>query len=202
MVRVTDKKEKYQHVEELSPTVWHIRWDYEDYKEPVVDPETGEPTGEYSDTDLGTWMEEMIHGELTVDRVKQVRCDELAMYDASPAVNEIIYDGQSMWFDKVTRTCITYSMNTEKAAGASTTTLYDNDGNAYVLPIDTAIQLFGMIELYAKKCYNTTAQHHANIMDLETIDEVLDYNFKTGYPPKINIDPNQPFNAGEESTEE
>jgi hypothetical protein len=92
-----------------------------------------------------------------------------------------------MWFDKITRTCINYSMQVEKESGNETTTLYDNDGIAYELPIDSALNLFAQLELYAKACYNKTAEHRANIENLNSIEELLNYNIKTGYPEKLNI---------------
>ena len=43
------------------------------------------------------------------------------------------------------------------------------------------------IELYALMCYNTTQGHINAINQLETKEEIEVYNFKTGYPGKLNF---------------
>lgn len=78
-------------------------------------------------------------------------------------------------------------MQTEKASGATETTLYDNDNVPYVLPIDAAIQMFGALELYAKACYNKTAEHAAEIKALKSVQDVLDYDITVGYPEKLTF---------------
>lgn len=144
-----------------------------------------EPTGEYEDSGLVSYTEEVVVGELTLDKVITIRQQEIDRYDTSDAVNSFVYNGKKMWFDKVTRTCISYSMQVEKENGATTTTLYDNDGIAHTLPIDLALGLFAQLELYAKACYNVTASHKAALNELTSIEDVLDYNIKAGYPLKL-----------------
>lgn len=122
---------------------------------------------------------------MSLDVAKKVKINEITEYDASSAVNEFTYQGKPMWFDKVTRACISYSMNVEKQAGETATTLCDNDNVSYVITIDDALEMFAALELYAKKCYNVTAQHKANVMSLRTVEDVQNYNFKTGYPEKL-----------------
>lgn len=43
------------------------------------------------------------------------------------------------------------------------------------------------IEVYAKDCYNVTATHQAEVNKLTTIEEVEAYDYKTGYPEKLNL---------------
>ena len=122
---------------------------------------------------------------LTLDVAKKVKINQITQYDASDAVNQFTYQGKPMWFDKVTRACISYSMNVEKQAGETATTLCDNDNISYTVPIDDALQMFAALEIYAKQCYNVTAQHKIDVMALETVEDVENYNFKSGYPEKL-----------------
>lgn len=122
---------------------------------------------------------------MTIDIAKKIKINEINDYDTSDAVNEFTYQGKSMWFDKITRTCISYSMTMEKQAGNTATTLCDNDNVSYVIPIDDALEMFAALEIYAKQCYNVTSQHKLNVMSLESIDEVNNYDFTVGYPKKL-----------------
>ena len=41
------------------------------------------------------------------------------------------------------------------------------------------------LEVYAKKCYNTTEEHKVNVSNLQSVDEVNNYDYKSGYPDKL-----------------
>ena len=197
MVKTRIQKTDFQSYVQKNDNVYLLMFSKKDEQNPVyqkdkdgnvVLDENGNPIiiG-YEDSDYCTVTEEMLYGELSADNVRKIRIKELDSRDSSPEVNEFTYMGKSMWFDKVTRTCIVYSMNTEKAAGRTETELYDNDGQKYILPIDTAIELFGALELYAKACYNQTQAHKDALLALDNVDDILAYDITTGYPPKINI---------------
>lgn len=151
----------------------------------------------YEDSDYCTVVEEMLYGELSADNVREIRIKELEARDSSSEVNEFTYMGKKMWFDKVTRTCIVYSMQTEQNAGKTETVLYDNDGEGHTLPITTAIELFGALELYAKACYNQTALHKNALLALDSVDDILAYDITVGYPEKIDIPQSEEENNGE-----
>lgn len=118
---------------------------------------------------------------------KQMVIARISAYDASTEVNDLTVNGKHMWYDKVTRTSISYSMKVEKDAGETTTKLYDNDNVPYVLPIDTALGLFAQLELYAKACFNNTEAHKAAVMAKRTVNTVLAYDYTTGYPEKLSF---------------
>lgn len=187
MVNSFCRAEDFQQIENKRENVNIVRFSKEPILTPVLDDE-GKPTGEYEDSGLVSYTEEVVVGELTLEKVIAVRRQEIEVYDKSDAVNSLSVNGKQMWFDKVTRTCISYSMNTEKAAGQETTELYDNDDMKYTLPIDLAIQMFGALELYAKACYNKTEEHKAAVAECQSIEDALDYNIKTGYPQKLSFD--------------
>ena len=179
------KAEDFQQITNIKEGVDLVRFT----KKPLISEvyEDYQPTGRFEDTGYVTFTEANIKGGITVDKLIELRLEELKEYDASDDVNVFYVNNKKMWFDKVTRTCIVYSMQTEKAAGATETTLYDNEDVPYILPIDTAIQMFGALELYAKACYNNTAAHAAAIKSLETVQELLDYDITAGYPEKLTF---------------
>ena len=53
--------------------------------------------------------------------------------------------------------------------------------------LDKAIALLSKIEMYAMECYNRTAAHRQAIEELTDIADVLQYDFKEGYPNKLEI---------------
>ena len=47
---------------------------------------------------------------------------------------------------------------------------------------DKAIQLLSSLEMYALECFNVTATHKAAVEKLQTVEEVLAYDYTAGYP--------------------
>lgn len=185
MVKSFCKAEDFKSVSQVKDGAYLIRFS----KEPIIAEvyEDYQPTGRYEDTGYVSFMEEYINGEVTLEKVIEARKEELSLYDSSEAINSLVVNGKQMWFDKTTRACIAYSMQVEKEQGADMTTLYDNDGVAYKLPIDTALDMFAQLEMYAKACYNKTQEHKAEIDKLTSIESALSYNIKTGYPEKLEF---------------
>lgn len=125
---------------------------------------------------------------LALPDIKEYRIRQIKTYDTSNKVNDLIYQGKHMWFDKITRATISYSMECEKKAGASTTVLIAPDGEKYILPIDEALAMFAQLELYAKRCFNVTESHKTEIRKMDNADDVIAYDFTAGYPTPINFD--------------
>lgn len=121
-----------------------------------------------------------------INQAKKDKIDEITVYDTSSNVNGFILDGEEVWLDKATRVGLMNSTQIEKVAGKETTTLWF-EGKNYTLPCDTAIQMLSTLELYALECYNVTAQHKINVEALTTKEEVEAYDYKIGYPNKLNL---------------
>ena len=78
------------------------------------------------------------------------------------------------------------SLNIEKAAGKETSTLWF--GNIKLdINTDTAIQMLSALELYALECYNKTAEHKVKVEELNSIEDVIKYDYTEGYPTKLNF---------------
>lgn len=106
--------------------------------------------------------------------------------DKSDAVNSLTLDGKQIWLDKDTRVGLVNSINIEKEAGRVYTTLWYN-AEKYVIPVNDALNTLDQLELYALDCYNTTQAHIAAVKNLFSKEEVNSYNYKTGYPEKLNF---------------
>ena len=119
-----------------------------------------------------------------IDDEKQEKIQQVIEYDKSIDVNSFFIGEIQTWIDRDTRVSLMNSTTILKNFGQETTTLWLN-GQSFTIPCDGLIQMLGALEIYALQCYNVTEQHKANINALESIEEVKNYNFRTGYPEKL-----------------
>ena len=119
--------------------------------------------------------------------MKKAMLAYIEKYDASSSVNSFLLNGMEVWLDKVTRMGLMNSTTIAKAAGLDETTLWLGDIEL-VVDCDKAIQLLSALEIYALECFNVTASHKAAVNKLDNIDAVLTYDYREGYPEKLNME--------------
>ena len=112
--------------------------------------------------------------------------EEIEQHDASPSVNSFVLDGQRVWLDFELRDRVYQGNERLKNVGREETTLWFGD-KCYNMSIEQAQSIISHIEAYAKDCYNATAQHKANVSAMETVEDVLGYDYTTGYPEMLTI---------------
>lgn len=123
---------------------------------------------------------------LKLEQTKMDKIAEITAYDKSPAVNAFYLNGEQHWLDFNLRDRVFDGNERIAYKGREETSLW-LDGKCFVMPIAVAQDLICTIEVYAKDCYNVTATHQAEVNKLTTIEEVEAYNYKTGYPEKLNL---------------
>lgn len=108
-------------------------------------------------------------------------------YDASSSVNSFLLNGMEVWLDKATRVGLMNSTTIAKSMGQQKTTLWLG---SYQLEVDCdkAIQLLSALEMYALECFNVTAAHKKAVSELDNIEAVLTYDYKSGYPEKLKME--------------
>ena len=111
---------------------------------------------------------------------------EIEKHDTSSAVNGFILNGQRVWLDKATRVGLMNSTTIAKAMGQPTTTLWLGDVKL-VVECDKAIQLLSALEMYALECFNVTAAHKKAVSEMSTVESVLGYDYKEGYPEMLEM---------------
>jgi hypothetical protein len=57
----------------------------------------------------------------------------------------------------------------------------------YELPLAMAFQMLYALEVYASACYDNTQRHLAAVNALQTIDELESYDYRAGYPEKLEF---------------
>lgn len=117
---------------------------------------------------------------------KQAVSKAILAYDSSEAVNQFGINGSPMWLDKATRAGLKLRLEAERSAGKESTTLWYGT-EAITLPVANAIIMLNRLEIYASESYDVTQGHLARVALMESVEEVLGYDFTEGYPDKLNF---------------
>lgn len=110
----------------------------------------------------------------------------ISNYDASDCVNTLVVNGQRGWLDKATRVGLMNGVGVAKACGMERMSLWI-DGREYVMDVARLEELLVKVEVYAMGCYNVTAGHRRAVDGLTTLEAVLCYDFKAGYPQMVSV---------------
>ena len=123
---------------------------------------------------------------LTAAAQKMVQ-EQIDKYDTSLSVNGFMLNGLRVWLNKDTRVGLMNSTQIAKAMGKATTTLWFG-GMQIEVNCDKAIQLLSALEMYALECFNVTAAHKKAVAELNTVEEVLEYDYTKGYPEQLKME--------------
>lgn len=124
--------------------------------------------------------------EPTIEDYRREKRDEILAFDSSEEVNQFSMQEHGVWLDKATRAGLMLRFNAEVAIGKEITTLW-HEGMMFELPIGNAIQMLYAIENYASACYDNTQRHLAEVDKLETKEEIEAYDYRVGYPEKLEF---------------
>lgn len=111
---------------------------------------------------------------------------EIDKYDNSVNVNEFTINDYPMWLSVEERQQIATQINANEVIGRETMTRWYN-GISFTFPINIWKQMLIALEIYAGDAKNVTEAHKATVKTLQTIKEVDNYNYKTGYPKKLHF---------------
>lgn len=133
---------------------------------------------------LSAWKELLLLKGGYVDRnmLATVLDKVITYYDSSQSVNSFIFNGNNLWLDKATRVGLVNLVN----SSANEVTLALGD-QIISIPVDVAKQFLAALEVYAGECYVNTARHKIAIKELKSQDELINYDYTTGYPEKLSF---------------
>lgn len=133
------------------------------------------------------WVEHVTPSqEITLEKAKRRKKDDIMYYDTSRDVNMFYIKDKEVWLDKATRVGLKLRFETELAMGKVDTILW-HEGVQYPFLLENAIQMLYAVEMYASACYDNTQRHLAEVNNLETIEEVESYDYRSGYPEKLRF---------------
>lgn len=117
---------------------------------------------------------------------KQAVSEAILAHDSSAAVNEFTLNDTHIWLDKATRSGLKLRLEAEQSADKEETTLWYGT-TAVTFPVSTAMVMLNRLEIYASECYDVTQGHLAQVAMLDSVEEVLGYDFTEGYPDKLRF---------------
>lgn len=131
-----------------------------------------------------TWktLLERKNGECALDSLKTVLKAKIKQYDTSKAVNGFIYNDKEYWFDKATRVGLQNLVN----SNPEYISLVLED-QIVELSNDKAKEFLSQLEVYAGNCFVNTSKHLLAIKELKTVGDVVNYDYTSGYPNKIEL---------------
>ena len=121
-----------------------------------------------------------------LEKVRSMKLAEISAYDRSSNVNSFYLNGIKVWLDKDTRVGLMNSTQITKNIGRLKTTLWLGITELEI-NCDKAIQLLSALEMYARDCFNVTAAQTKNVMSMNSIEDIYNYDYKKGYPEKLNL---------------
>lgn len=125
-------------------------------------------------------------GVLNFLSLRTILKKSIAYYDTSKYVNSFYYQDKQYWLSKDIRIGLFRLID----SGAKQITLQLNDNYLIISP-DKLKEFLNQLEVYAGKCFATTAEHLQNIKQFSTIEELLNYDYTAKYPNKIILNGNQ-----------
>lgn len=128
-----------------------------------------------------------------IEALKKQINDEITAYDngeysqfGDDAVNDFTVNGMHMWLDKETRNGLKFRFDSQLYNQDKETTLWYG-----IIPINLSIEhaigLVQNLEVYASKCFDKTAEHRMIVNNLTTIEDLVNYDYTTGYPEKLSF---------------
>lgn len=112
--------------------------------------------------------------------IKKYLLKKCELHDKSTHVNGFIYKDQYYWFDKNTRA----SLLALASCSEDLIPLVLRDIIIEIDP-DKLKEFLAKLEVYASKCYVNTQKHLKAIKELKSIEDIINYDYTTGYPEKI-----------------
>lgn len=115
--------------------------------------------------------------------VKDILIKKIELYNSSSSINSFIYNNKEYWLDKNNRNSLWNISNSslgniEFVVGDEILEINSLKFKAFLLKL----------EVYAYKCFINTFKHLKNAKKLNTIEEIINYDYTTGYPEKITLE--------------
>ena len=121
-----------------------------------------------------------------VGDAKRTKLMAINVYDQSDNVNLFYLANKPMWLDAQTRQTLRISIESYQAMGAEQVTKWFG-GQQFTFPTTAWLTMLNALEAYAGEALNVTEMHRANIMAMDNIEEIENYDITEGYPEKLDL---------------
>lgn len=127
------------------------------------------------------------YNEDVVPKARAIMLARITSYDQSEAVNSFRIGNMAYWLDKATRAGLLLRLQAEQAVGKTTTTLWAGT-IPVTLPVEVAVRFLYALEVYASECYDRTAQSIATVQGMQSVQDILAYDYESGYPERLVLE--------------
>lgn len=115
--------------------------------------------------------------------IKDILLKKVELYKSSPNVHSFIFNEKEYWISKEDRTSLWNLSNSslgdiEFVVGDDIVTMSSIKLKAFLLKL----------EVYAYKCFVNKSKHISAINKLENVEDIINYDYTTGYPEKIILE--------------
>lgn len=115
--------------------------------------------------------------------IKDILNKKIQLYRKSSDIHSFLYQGNEYWLDKENRTSLWNLSN------SSLGDLEFIVGNNIVTMSSLKLKAFLLkLEVYAYKCYVNEFKHLQAVKDLKNLEDIINYDYTTGYPDKIILE--------------
>ena len=115
--------------------------------------------------------------------VKEILIRKIELYSSSDSINSFVYKDKQYWLDKNHRSCL---QNLSSSTVGDIEFVVNNE-----ILVISALKLKAFLtklETYAYKCYVNTFKHLENAKKLVKLEDIINYDYTTGYPEKIILE--------------
>lgn len=145
------------------------------------------PTAEqYERAGYTEFVEPMQTEDELLTQAISAKIEEIREYDKSSAVNSFSLNGFSAWINREDRIGTRKAIELIKAGGKQECEIW-LQGVQLKVNCDLALALLDEVGRYAYDAYNCTQSHIHAVGLLKTIEEINNYDYKKGYPQKLEL---------------
>lgn len=137
---------------------------------------------EYKEICDGIGLEE----ERQVSILKKKLKEEIGRYDKSEAVEDFTIGGIHLWLGYNLRNKVRENLETAQMKGETDVVLRYNRME-FPMTVETGWQLYYAVLDYACATWDVTESHLASAESLETVEEILSYDYTKNYPEKLSL---------------
>ena len=112
--------------------------------------------------------------------------EKINAYDTSKYVESFSINGVEIWLGSELRNKVRENLETCNQFNETETILRFN-GMAFPVSVEQGWQMYYLVLKYARDCWNDTQEHLAEVEKLQSIEDVKNYNYKSGYPEKLTL---------------
>lgn len=128
--------------------------------------------------------------EPTIEDYRRDKIREIERHDSSSEVNKCYIktagNELSYWANKSERSSLKSAVNDCIIMNRNTYRLDLRDlGLSVDIDCNKLLEMLSALEVYAIDCYNKTTDHIFNVNSLTTIEEIENYDYRSGYPEKL-----------------